>query len=445
MSKGFDMNKDVLVIFLISFVVSLAACKKDESTGPPPNPNPTPTYNLTDFERAQSCSTCHPQYYKEWEGSMHLYSTADPIWRLANNSLHQATNGTLGKACFQCHSPVGFITGTTVSPFEFSDLDPFVREGITCDFCHVMRPPYKTTNQRVEYNLAPGRVKYGTLENPVATSAHEHGYDASYDRSEVCRPCHDLILNNVPFEITNTEWQNSPWGGMSVECQHCHMKTYTGRAVPGGPIRNNLHRHSFVGVDVAITDFPNKAEQKAEIDSLLKNSATVTVNVPTMAALQDSIRLAICIYNDKTGHNLPTSVFFNRQMWLEVTVWKGSDTVYRSGHLDANGDLMDKNSVLRPNEDKDLQIFNGTLYSKGQETGILVYLDSIVNKTIKPFECRNVHYKFKIPRTGFWNARVRLLFRPFGPYLFRNLGAHEYITELPIFEMSNHESLIEVR
>lgn len=445
MLKDVSMYKDAVFIIAISCIVFLAACKKDESTGPPLEPAPTPTYKLTDFEKAQTCEPCHPQYVQEWEGSMHKYSTADPIWMLVNNFLQDTTGGQLKDACFQCHAPIGFVTGNTKPTFQFSDLDPFVREGITCDFCHVMRPPYKTTNQRIEYNLEPGRVKYGTLDNPVATSAHENGFDPSYGRSEVCRPCHDLILNNVPFEITNTEWQNSPWGGMSTECQTCHMKTYTGSAVPGGPVRNNLHRHTFVGVDVAITDFPNKAEQRAEIDSLLKNSATVTVNVPMTARLQDSVQIAICIYNDKTGHNLPTSVFFNRQMWLEVTVWKGSDTVYRSGHLDANGDLMDKNSALRPNEDKDLQIFNGTLYSKGQPTGVLVYLDSIVNKTIKPFECRKVNYTFKVPQTGFWNVRVRLLFRPFGPYLFRNLGAHEYITELPIFEMSSHESLIEIR
>jgi hypothetical protein len=443
MSKGCDMHKNIFFIGIISLIVSLAACKKDEPSAPVP-PADSVHYNLSDFQSAQTCSTCHPQYFDEWKGSMHRYSTADPIWMLANNSLHQATQGTVGKACFQCHAPVGFVTGNTVSPFDFSDLNPFVREGITCDFCHVMRPPYKTTNQQVEYNLAPGRVKYGTLENPVANSAHDHGYDAAYDRSDVCRPCHDLILNNVPFEITTTEWQNSPWGGMSVECQHCHMKTYTGRAVAGGPIRNNLHRHTFVGVDVAITDFPNKAEQKAEIDSLLKNAATMTVKVPSTAMLQDSIQLKVCVYNDKTGHNLPTSVFFNRQMWLEVTVWKGSDTAYRSGHLDANGDLMDKNSALRPNEDKDLAIFNGTLYSKGQETGVLVYLDSLVNNTIKPFECRTVNYRFQLQHVGLWNVKVRLLYRPFGPYLFRNLEANQYIAELPIFVMAIQEALISV-
>ncbi|MBI4547591.1 MAG: hypothetical protein HY707_06415 [Ignavibacteriae bacterium] len=428
------------VVYLLLLFILILGCEKEEVVTPPPSP---PQYKLTDFTPAQVCSTCHPQYYDEWSGSMHHYSSNDPIWRLANNALQSSTEGRLDKTCFQCHAGTAFVTGNTKPTFEFSELPDLVREGVTCDFCHVLRPPFLTTNQRIQYNLQPGLVKYGTLSDPIPT-VHEHGYDATYDRSDACKPCHDLIVNNVPVEITNTEWQNSPWGAMSVECQKCHMPTYTGRAAPGAPIRNNLHRHDMPGVDVAITDFPNKPEQRAAIDSILKNAVTVTLDAPTTGRISDSLRFAVCVYNDKTGHNIPTSVFFFRQMWLEVTVWNGIDTAYGSGHLDANGDLMDKNSALRPNEDKDLVMFGGTLYKNGQESNVFE-LDSLVNNSIKPFECRTSTYRFKVPRAGMWNLRVRLLFRPFGPYLFRALGTDEYVTELPIFEMAVREALIEVR
>ncbi len=426
-----------------TLVLLIAGCKEDE---PAIVPVPQqPTYKLTDFTPSQQCQSCHPQYYEEWSGSMHRYSTSDPIWRLANNSLQAHSNGALGKACFQCHSPIGFLTDTYKPSFEFSDLDPLVREGINCDLCHILRPPFKTTNQQVEYTLEPGNIKYGTLENPVANSAHENGFEPAYDRSEACRQCHDLILNGVPFEITFTEWQNSPWGAMSVECQKCHMQTYTGRAAVGGPIRTNLHRHTFAGADVAITDFPYRAEQKAEVDSFMKNSAALKLDVATQANLSDSVSVNVTICNDKTGHNLPTSVFFNRQMWIEVTVWKGTDTAYRSGHLDANGDLMDKNSALRPNEDKDLELFNGSLYKNGVETGILIELDSVYNKTIPPFGSHKATYKFKALSTGVWNVKSRLLFRPFGPHLFRALGTGDLSSELPIFEMNVDEKIIQIQ
>lgn len=436
------MKAQYLFLPLVFVAIVLNGCKTDEPIIPP---NEKPEYNLSDFTSAENCASCHPQYFEEWKGSMHRYSTSDPVWMLASNALQEGTQGRLKDWCFPCHAPIGFLTGNSKqTQFQFSDLNPLVREGITCDFCHVLRPPYLTSNQLVQYTLKPGPIKYGTLSNPIPTSAHEHGYDAAYDRSEVCRQCHDLIVNNVPVEITVTEWQDSPWGAMSVECQKCHMPTYTGRAAPGAPVRNNLHRHDFPGVDVAITDFPNKPAQRAAIDSILKNSVTLTLDVPTTGRISDSLRIALCVYNDKTGHNIPTSVFFNRQMWIEVTVWNGRDTAYISGHLDANGDLMDKNSALRPNEDKDLVIFGGTLYKNGQESNVFE-LDSLVNNSIKPFECRNAAYRFKVPRVGTWNVKIRLLFRPFGPYLFRALAADQYVTELPVFEMERSEAMIDVQ
>ncbi len=417
-----------------------SGCGRDETAIAPP---PAAAYALSDFSSADACAPCHARYVAEWEGSMHKYSTADPIWMLANNSLQQSTAGKLGETCFQCHAPVGFLTGNTKPTFDFPDLDPLVREGITCDLCHVLRPPFLSTDQLIRYSVEPGPVKYGTLTDPEPTSAHEHGYDSDYDRSDVCRQCHDLTVNDVPVEVTFTEWQNSAWGGMSVECQDCHMRKYSGRAAPTGPVRSDLHRHSFAGVDVAITDFPGKAEQLAEVDSLLKNAASMELVPPVPGGAGDTLLVGVRVTNDKTGHNLPTSVFFNRQMWIEVTVWKGEDTVCRSGYLDANGDLMDNNSALRPNEDTLLTIFNGTLYKDGHESNVFE-LDSLVNRTLAPFESRVAEYAFIPPTAGVWNVRARLLFRPFGPYLFRSLGAGAYVTELPVFEMVSREGFVTV-
>jgi hypothetical protein len=308
-----------------------------------------------------------------------------------------------------------------------------------------MRPPHTTTNQNIQYNLEPGGKQFGRIVDPVPSpGVHESEFDPSFGRSEKCRECHDLIVNNVPVEITFTEWQNSPYGAMGLECQDCHMQTYTGRAAVGGPIRNNLHRHDFIGVDVAITDFPNKAQQLAAIDLLLKDAASMTVTAPSTANLSDSIRVAVQVTNDRTGHNLPTSVFFNRQMWIEVNVWNGVDTVYRSGHLDANGDLMDNNSVLNPNGDKDLTLFGGTLYKNGVETNVFE-LDSLVNNSLPPFVTHSSSYGFSVTRSGIWNVSVRLLFRPFGPFLFRNLGADQYIGEIPTFEMVVSQTTINVQ
>lgn len=407
--------------------------------------SPQQAHYLTDFSPAQTCSTCHPQQYREWAGSMHRYSANDPIWMLANNALQSATNGRLQAFCFQCHSPVSYVTQQTPPTFQFSDLPDLGREGVTCDFCHVLKSPFTTTDQHVGYTLSPGTTKYGTLSSPVATASHLNGFEPAYDRSEVCRNCHDLIINGVPTEMTFTEWQQSPWGTMGYSCQECHMQRYTGRAAVDGPIRENLHRHDFTGgVDVAMTDFPDKDIQRAAVDSTLKNSVTMSLTVPRSAAAGDSVRMSVLVYNNQTAHNIPTSVFFFRQMWIEMTVWRGRDTAYRSGYLDANGDLMDTHSSLNPGADSGLALFGGILYKHGVETNVFE-LDSLVNESIPPYGSRNVAYTCRIPAAGTWNARARLLFRPFGPYLFRSLGAHALIPQIPTYEMSSQEVLINVR
>ncbi len=435
------MNRILYPLALGVVITVLGAGCKDQGADPPTK---TKQLQLTDFTSAQVCSTCHPQHYEEWAGSMHRYATNDPIWMLANNSLQQSTNGRLGDWCWQCHSPIAFLTGNARSSFRIEELPEIVREGVSCDVCHTLRPPHTTTNQRIRYNISPGNTRYGSIADPVPSGFHESAYDPSFSRSEKCRECHDLIVNSIPVEITFTEWQNSAWGAMSVECQNCHMRTYTGRAAVGGPIRSNLHRHDFVGVDVAITDFPNKAAQRAMVDSLLKNSACMTLTAPSTARRTDTIEVRVTVCNDKTGHNIPSSVFFNRQMWVELTVHRDQDTAYMSGHLDANGDLMDRHSSLQPNADRDLMLFSGYLFKNGQETSVFE-IDSVVNTSLKPFEARTGTYRFRVPYAGIWTVRARLLFRPFGPYLFRSLGAEQYIRELPIFEMKTEETIINVQ
>lgn len=419
------------VIFLFFGLICCMGCKED--TAPTPLQTEKLKYSLDDFQSAQACSTCHPQYFREWNGSMHHYASNDPIWNLASNSVQSSSHGALQSWCWQCHAPIAWLTGNTSSPFQISDLPPIVREGINCDICHKMRPPYNTTLQTVTYNYEAGRMQYGTLTDPVPTHFHDSEKDETLSRSESCRTCHDLVINGVPTEMTFTEWQNSPYGAMSKECQDCHMTTYKGQAAVGGPVRENLHRHDFIGVDIAVTDFPDTTSKRAAIDSLLKNSVTFAISVPPSANRNDSIRISAQVFNDKTGHNIPTSVFFFRQMWIEVTVTNGNDTAYTSGHRDEAGDIISK----------DLVIFGGDLFKNGEPANVFE-LDSLVNNSIPPFESRTAQYTFSVNTSGAWSVNMRLLFRPFGPSLYRSLSADKYIPKIPLFEIASVTKTISV-
>ncbi|HEY1909129.1 MAG TPA: multiheme c-type cytochrome, partial [Myxococcaceae bacterium] len=47
------------------------------------------------------CQSCHPDQYSEWAGSMHAYSTKDPVFRAMNARGQRETDGGLGSFCVQ--------------------------------------------------------------------------------------------------------------------------------------------------------------------------------------------------------------------------------------------------------------------------------------------------------------------------------------------------------
>src|SRR5262245_42418338 len=47
----------------------------------------------------ETCRTCHPTAYQEWSGSMHAYSSDDPVFRAMNQRGQRETSGALGNFC----------------------------------------------------------------------------------------------------------------------------------------------------------------------------------------------------------------------------------------------------------------------------------------------------------------------------------------------------------
>ena len=88
-------------------------------------------------------------------------------------------------------------------------------------------------------------------------------------------------------------------------------------------------------------------------------------------------------------------------------------------------------------------LFGGYLFKNGLESNVFE-LDSMVNTSLAPFASRTGIYRFKVASSGQWNIKVRLLFRPFGPYLFRAVGGQQYIPYIPTFEMELFETIIAV-
>lgn len=441
------INRKAILTFSVLAGVSMFFSCSEESTRPDGgNPPDQGTMELSDFSSAAGCRTCHPDQFAQWEGSMHAYAFVDPVNTLWMNGLRDAVGAqVLGTFCVQCHSPIGALTGQTPPGFDKENVPALVKEGITCDACHMLQEASGTAFSEAvyHYDVKSGK-KYAALPDPAPNTAHGSESKEFYNQSRACLPCHDLVnRNGLPSEITYSEWGQSPYLAMGMECQDCHMPSYSGQAAVGGPQRNNLRRHDFVGVDMPLlSDFSTSPDVRSRIETLLRNAVTVTSEIPDAVTSGGVLRFSVTINNDKTGHDIPSSVTFVRQMWLEITAVNGADTLYRSGYFDANGDLMDSHSELNPNGDPDLALFQSALYLHGEPANVFT-ADSIKVGSIAPFQARTAHYSIPISAAaaGTINLRIRLRFRTFPPYAIRGVEP-EMLARVPTFEMAEIERTI---
>jgi nitrate/TMAO reductase-like tetraheme cytochrome c subunit len=400
------------------------------------------------FEEPEKCQVCHPNHYDEWQTSMHAYSFVDPIFFTLNEIGQQRSNNELDQFCVKCHSPIGSLLQEVPPGFNRNSLSSIARKGIQCDVCHLIKSV--TAGKGIdEFRL--DKVRVGPIHDPKQNSFHESAFDERFTTSKLCAGCHDVrTQNGFQVEHTSKEWQDSPYSAMGLECQGCHMPVYSGEAAIGAPAREKLHRHTFVGVDIPLVDFPGKDKTIERVDFLLKNSVSMNVTSPLQISRGQEFNINVTINNDKTGHNIPSGTIFERQMWLEIILEDGSGSIqFSSGKLDSNGDLQNRHSDFVKSGsmpiDTSLVLFNGTPFTKGEETLFFWESDFINNNTIAPFENRTVSYQIVAPNsTGQLNLSVRLLFRSFPPYLLRAIGQESLIENVMIFEMESFTQTIPV-
>jgi hypothetical protein len=423
----------------------LGGCGGD-STEPPP---PGPPFQLTDFSSPESCQGCHPNHYAEWQASMHAYSFKDPLFFAGNFAELERSGSDLGQFCIGCHSPVGSLTGTTPSTkFDPESMPEIVQHGISCDVCHLMNSPPAggATEAGVPLPLSPGDVKYGPLPTrDNGPGVHRSQQRAFFGLSTHCRSCHNLTMRGIEMERTFDEWEESTFASRGdSHCQNCHMPVYSGQAAVGGPLRAELHRHWFAGVDLAFTNFPDTAASRQRAAELLDGAAMLDVTAPITAAPGDTFAVTVGVTNDclgcpieeQTGHSLPSGTSFSRQMWVEIIATSGSEVLYRSGQLDANQDLLDAHSEIAPNGDPDLLLFTSELLG-GDDVSVFS-ATGIRESLLEVGERQARTYQVPVPATvtGAVDVAVRLRFRSFPPYKARAQGEGDLVPQIPIFEVA---------
>jgi hypothetical protein len=319
----------------LAFVLA-AACDGDPKAGESAQPVRLAREALLD---PQTCQGCHPRHYREWASSMHAYAADDPVFRAMNARAQRETNGELGAFCVTCHAPMAVYEKKTTDGLNVAEL-PRALRGVTCYACHNAEAIEGDHNGKLR--IAGDDVMRGGIQAPMDPGVHGARYSALHDRnspesSQLCGGCHDVVnQNGVHVERTYLEYQESLLGQLDSPafdtCQGCHMDARTGvtavlpdRALP----ERTLHEHLWPGVDVALTEFPDRALQRAAVECALANGTRVSSLSATPLG-----EFTITVETN-AGHAQPSGAAHDRRLWLELVAYDENDAiVFESGRGD---------------------------------------------------------------------------------------------------------------
>lgn len=240
--------------------------------GPPPD-------GWIELEAAldpQTCGTCHPQQYADWQESWHHLGMGPGV--MGQLVDWDGSNDTLVGQCQTCHAPMAEQHPRLKQGEEWVDnplLDAEQRAaGLTCAGCHV--------RQHDRY----GPPKQGRIPDEdgraLAGGAHD-GFipREEFQQSVFCSRCHDfqrsqLALEGKLIQETGEEWRRTDYAAQGTTCQDCHM--------PDG-------RHLWKGIHD-----PETVRSGVEISGELADPGSL------LSAMRASLSLA----NTGVGHRLPT-------------------------------------------------------------------------------------------------------------------------------------------
>jgi len=403
---------------------------------------------IEDFAPSTACISCHEDYVQEWSMSRHGHALKDPVFFSLWNYEQQNHPTTGERFCIQCHSPVAFVTGENLSEFEtpqelqLSSLPSQIKEGVTCTVCHSstgLSSTYFASDDlapSAEYHLYPGEnVFFGPIENPEPSMYHDSEYSPMFERSEMCLPCHDMVVRDVEAEITFTEWNRIPGFAMSggATCQNCHMPEK----------EDGTHDHSFIGVDLDLSYPMGEAPQHDAVQSILESAVELEFGAPGYELVENvqpgQLLVVPITITSLTAHNLPSGTSFSREAWVESILKHNGDIIYSSGKIETNSSVLNR-------EEESLLLFTSFFLNEFSDTTMSI-MDTydIINETLPALGTRYHLYEVELPAgiTGEIEIEIRMRFRALTPLLLAG-PLDDLLENQPIFDMATINAQLQV-
>ncbi len=262
------------------------------------------------FLKSQACERCHADIYKQWESSMHHFSSFNNQWYRKSIEYMQDVDGVKpSKWCAGCHDPALLFSGMMDTPIKQNVDKPEARAGLSCMMCHSIVQVKSTMGQGDFVLEYPKLHELAASENPVIRGLHDfmvrlnpephrRVFLKPFMRNQVpefCSGCHkvhlDVPLNNYRWIRGFNEYDNWQASGVSGQgarsfyypatpmmCADCHMPLVPSH--DDGNINGYVHSHRFPGANTAV---PFANEDGLQMDASRKFLQDKQVSVDIFA------------------------------------------------------------------------------------------------------------------------------------------------------------------
>lgn len=260
------------------------------------------------FLKSQACERCHADIYKQWNSSMHHFSSFNNQWYRKSIEYMQEVDGVQqSKWCAGCHDPALLFSGMMDTPIQKIVDTPEARAGLSCMMCHSIVDVKSSMGQGDFFLEYPKLHELAASDNPMIRRLHDFMVRLNPEphrrvflkpfmreqTPEFCSGCHkvhlDVPVNNYRWIRGFNEYDNWQASGVSgqgarafyypatsMNCADCHMPL-----VPSsdeGNINGFVHSHRFPGANTAVPTANQDAEQMTSSLTFLKDKQ-LTVDI----------------------------------------------------------------------------------------------------------------------------------------------------------------------
>jgi tetratricopeptide (TPR) repeat protein len=234
------------------------------------------------FMKSEACERCHADIYKQWNSSMHHFSSFNNQWYRKSIEYMQDVAGVRSsKWCAGCHDPALLYSGLFDTPIKQIVDRPEARAGLGCLMCHSIVQVKSTMGQGDFFLEYPKLHELAASENPLVRGLHDFVVRLNpephrrtflkpfmrVDTAEFCSSCHkvhlDVPVNRYRWVRGFNEYDNWQASGVSgqgarsfyypkspMNCADCHMPQVP--SSDSGNVGGVVHSHRFPGANTAV-------------------------------------------------------------------------------------------------------------------------------------------------------------------------------------------------